>query len=427
MKRLIAVTFLLVLVLPLAFSGGSQERTGTAQLRYMMWDPQIIDKEQALADRFHAQNPGISITVESAAFAQFWEKMQAMAAAKNMPDVFWMSSGYVKDYARMGAILDMEDYIATLDTSDYYPSAFGVLRAPTSSGHMYAFPWAVVTCISYYNKRIFDEGGVAYPNNNWTWNDLRSTAKKLSRDTDGDGDYDQWGYWVKGRYTHLYGFAYNNGLPTGPIDANFDKFHLSSGKGREAFKFLTDLILVDKSSPTPAQTKGVGKFFTTGKIAMCTEGSWRISTYRSGLEDPFGIFLTPKGPQSSGEHVVFGWADAYSISKYTKNAGAAWKWMLYMSGAGRSVDSILGGKVPIYKPNAESDVWLEKDKLPANKSLVLDSLELIGKQVTLAPLFDEWNAAVQSDFEKIVLDEGGFDSVMAGLKVKVEKILARAK
>ncbi len=63
MKRVIAVTFLLVLVLPLAFSGGSQEGIGTAQLRYLMWDPQIIDKEQALADKFHAQNPGISIKV----------------------------------------------------------------------------------------------------------------------------------------------------------------------------------------------------------------------------------------------------------------------------------------------------------------------------------------------------------------------------
>ena len=46
---------------------------------------------------------------------------------------------------------------------------------------------------------------------------------------------------------------------------------------------------------------------------------------------------------------------------------------------------------------------------------------------TRATTDDEWNAAVQSDFEKIILGEGDFDTVMAELKVKVEKILARAQ
>ena len=430
MKRLVFILVLLALSAGVLFAAGQQDKaamTEQIELRYMMWDPQIIEKEQALADKFHQENPNISVTIESAAFSQFWEKMQAMAAAKNMPDVFWMSSGYVKDYARLGAILNIDDRVAALDQDKYFPSAFGVLRAPTFAGDMYAFPWAVVTCISYYNKRIFDEAGVAYPNNDWSWAQLRSTAKKLSVDSDGDGAYDQWGYWVKGRYTHMYPFVYNNGVPAGPISADFENFQGASGKGRDAFKLLADMVVVDKSSPTPAQTKGVSTFFTTGKIAMCTEGSWRIDTYRKGLDDPFGIFLTPKGPDSPGQHVVYGWADAMSISAFTKHPDAAWDWMMYMSGSGRPIDSILGGKVPIWKANATSDVWLEKDRLPENKKLVLDSVALIGEQVTMAPLYDEWNAAVQSDFEKIILGEGDFDQVMIELKAKVERILARAQ
>jgi multiple sugar transport system substrate-binding protein len=429
MKRLVLLLIVLAVAAGSTFGGG-QDETAMAEkieLRYMMWDPQIIEKEQALADKFSQEHPNVTITIESAAFAQFWEKMQAMAAAKNMPDVFWMSSGFVKDYARLGAILNIEDRVNKLDQSQFFPSAFGVLRAPTFEGDMYSFPWAVVTCISYYNKRIFDEGGVAYPNNDWTWDQLRATAKKLSKDSDGDGAYDQWGYWVKGRYTHMYPYVYNNGVPSGPISSDFKSFLGASGKGRDAFKFLTDLVVVDKTSPTPAQTKGVSTFFTTGKIAMCTEGSWRIATYRKGLDDPFGIFLTPKGPGSPGKHVVYGWADAMSISAYTDHPDAAWDWMIFMSGPGRPIDSILGGKVPIWKANATSDVWLEKDQLPENKQLVLDSVDLIGKEVTMAPLYNEWNAAVQSDFEKISLGEGDFDAVMSELKDKVEKILARAQ
>ena len=210
------------------------------------------------------------------------------------------------------------------------------------------------------------------------------------------------------------------------VTDDFKTFLLDEGKGKEAMKFLADLVTKDKVSPTPAQTKGVGKFFATGKIAMCTEGSWRIGTYRSGLNDPFGITYVPLGPGSGGKYNSFGWPDSYSISAYTKHPNEAWAWVEYMSGPGRPIDSFLGGKVSIWKNSALSETWLEKDKLPANKSLVLKAGELIGKNVTFAPKWAEWSDQVlQSDFEKILLGEGDFDQVMAELKVKVEKILAR--
>jgi len=55
MKRLVFVV-LLALCAGLLFAGGSQGETAMAEkieLRYMMWDPQIIEKEQALAQKFH--------------------------------------------------------------------------------------------------------------------------------------------------------------------------------------------------------------------------------------------------------------------------------------------------------------------------------------------------------------------------------------
>jgi len=401
------------------------EKKEKAELRYMMWDPQIIEKEQAVADNFMAENPHIKITIETAAWTQFWEKMQAMAAGKNLPDVFWMSSDYVKPYSKMGALLDIDDRVANLDQSKYFPSAFNVLRAPNFAGKMYAFPWAVVACISYYNIRLFDEAGLAYPTDNWTWEDMRKLAIKLTRDTDGDGTADQWGYSIWGRYTHLYPYVFNNDEHI--TDDDFTTLTVTSPKGREAMKFLVDLIVKDKAAATPAQTKGISKPFSTGKFAMTTEGSWRIDTYRKGLEDPFGIVQVPLGPKSGGKRNVYGWADAYSISAFTKHDDAAWEYMMYLSGPGRPIDSILGGKVPIWKAAALSDTWLEADKLPANKKLVLEALDLIGPKVTMPPGYEEWNAMIQSDFEKIVLGEGDFDQVMDELQVKVDKVLARSR
>ena len=83
MKRLVLLLVLLALASGFLFAGAGQE-TAMAEkieLRYMMWDPQIIEKEQELADKYQQENPNVTITVESAAFAQFWEKMQAMAVS----------------------------------------------------------------------------------------------------------------------------------------------------------------------------------------------------------------------------------------------------------------------------------------------------------------------------------------------------------
>lgn len=426
MKRVLIVFCVLFLASSFAFaSGGSEEKAKEEKiaLRYMMWDPQIIEKEEALAAKFTQENPNVTITVEGVAFGQFWEKMKAMAAAKNMPDVFWMSSGTVKQYGKQGALLNLDEHISKLDAKKYYTKALNVLRVPNFQGKLYAFPWAVVGCISFYNIRLFDEAGLAYPTNNWTFDDMRSLAQKLSKDTDGDGNFDQWGYWVKARYTHMYPYLFNNGSQL--IDDDFKKLQMAEPAGREAFKFITDLIAKDKFSPTPAQTKGVSKFFTTGKVGMCTEGSWRIDTYRKGLKDPFGIVLVPKGPKSGGKDVVYGWSDAYSISAYTKNPDAAWDWMIYMVSPARPVDSILGGKVPILKEVAQSPTWLEKDKLPANKGLVLDAVDLIGPKVTMPPGGSEINKVVNTGFEKLVLGDANFDTVMKEMEEDVAKILAR--
>jgi multiple sugar transport system substrate-binding protein len=348
-----------------------------------------------------------------------------MAAAKNLPDVFWMSSALVKDYSKLGAILNIEDRVAKLDQSKYFPSAFHVLRAPSFDGQMYAFPWAVVTCISYYNIRMFDEAGVAYPTENWTWEDLRSKAKKFAKDTDGDGNLDEWGYSLWGRYTHLFSWIVNNGEILS--DAQFNSVTLLSPKGREALKFLSDLVLVDKVAASPAQIKGISRPFSTGKFAMTTEGSWRIDTYRAGLEDPFGITYVPLGPKSGGKHTVWGWADAMSISAFTDHPDESWDWMMFMSGPGRPLDSILGGKIPIWKPNATSEVFLERDKLPANKELILKSVEMLGTKLTMPPGFDEWRRIIEGGFEQVVLGEGEFDQVMDEVQEKVDKVLARAR
>ena len=45
----------------------------------------------------------------------------------------------------------------------------------------------------YYNKDIFDEYGVSYPEAGWTYDDYLAAMKKLTLDRNHDGETDLWG------------------------------------------------------------------------------------------------------------------------------------------------------------------------------------------------------------------------------------------
>src|SRR3989442_1807911 len=44
-----------------------------------------------------------------------------------------------------------------------------------------------------YNRDLLDRAAIAYPTDDWTWDDFLRTAQLLTRDRDGDGRMDQWG------------------------------------------------------------------------------------------------------------------------------------------------------------------------------------------------------------------------------------------
>ena len=47
---------------------------------------------------------------------------------------------------------------------------------------VYGLPWIAQPVVLYYNKDIFDEMGVEYPNPDWTWDDFKAAAIALTNE-----------------------------------------------------------------------------------------------------------------------------------------------------------------------------------------------------------------------------------------------------
>jgi len=344
----------------------------TITLEYWMWDPEFREQEQRAINAFEAENPGIKVNMTALEPRDYWTKLSAMAAAGRLPDVFNMSSGYAEQWAADGLLLNIQEYAERdIDMEDYFSGVFDIFRYPQDTGPLYAFPFAWVTTGMFYNKDAFDEAGIAYPTDDWTWDEFLAAAEALTVDKNGDGFIDQWGYWWYGRYAQVDQWIYQN---DGDLLSECRTQFVLDDNALEAIKFLLDLTLVHGYAPTIAEVTGIRQqdVFPLGMAAMWTDGVWNIENIRSIAGDDFrwGIARVPRGPKWV-EDVAYSWPDGTAIASTTAHAEAAWKFLVHITGEGKTIDEYMGGKVPSLKSLAYDEAWLELDKQPGEEKGVI--------------------------------------------------------
>ncbi len=399
-------------------------------LSYMMWDPTQLEIELETIAEFEAANPGVTVDAQAMPPSDYWPKLSAMAAAGDLPDVFAMSSGFVKGWARAGNLADLTEVVAGTDLSAYYA---GALEPGMVDGTMVAFPQNWVAPVLFYNRDMFDAAGVEYPQPDWTWEDFREAARALTLDTDEDGEIDQWGYWVYGRYAQVDPWVFRNGGRY----LNADETALEPNAAAvNALEFLTGLVLEDKVAPMPQEMEGIRQqdIFPLGMAAMWVDGSWNIANTRS-VADPemtWAIAQVPIGPDATPETAAaYAWADMLSMSKDSEHADLAWAFIQHMVGEGRTSDDFEGGKVPAFRAIAESEDWLDRGMMPPNKELILE----IGTQPVYTGFSDNWSAwrgyaaegsgGVNGELDEVFNGRKSLEQAIADFTAYGNEVLAR--
>lgn len=344
-------------------------------LKYWMWDPNIQEMEQAMVDKFEEAYPGIKVEMTAIASQEYWTKMPAMSAAKQMPDVFAMSSGYAEEFALQGALMNLTPYLEKDFNKDEY--FWGIMdKSFDVDGQIYAVPFAWVGAVLFYNKTMFDEAGLAHPDWGWTWDDFVNAAKVLTKDTDGDGKTDVWGTTIFGRYAVHDGWLYQN--DSDYLDEAQRQF-VKTDALVETITFLNDLVHTHQVAPEPKQYDLDGGknriLFAEGQVAMITEGCWNVDYFRNTkpMEDVWDIAPIPRGT-SWKEDTMYAWGDGLAISADTQYPEEAWEFIKFLVNE-RPADEYYPGKVPFPKKEAMSeawDDWKSKGLPPEHKTVILE-------------------------------------------------------
>lgn len=279
-KKVIAGILAAAMIASLSGCGAKKESDGSASggsssskpLQVVIWDNNQKPGLMQITDEF-TKETGIKVDIQVKDWDSYWTLLEAGASGGDMPDIFWMHSNNSQLYMKNDMLLKLDDYIAKSDKiklENYMPE---ITELYTYEGAHYAIPKDYDTIGLWYNKTLFDEANIPYPDETWTWDKLLEVALQLTDKEKG-----------------VYGFAMN---PSNDQDTYYNMIyanngyvvsedHKSSGFDNEntleAMDYVAKLLSACPDAGTMSET-GTDVMFNSGTVAMITQGSWMINGF----------------------------------------------------------------------------------------------------------------------------------------------------
>jgi multiple sugar transport system substrate-binding protein len=292
-----------------------------------------LEPHRQIIARFEAENPDIKIQLEPVGEGDYYQLIRDQIASGNPPDILQIGDDAVPSFVELGAFVPLDPFIASqnypLDTSMYLP---GLLDPGKWAGTQYLLPKDYTPLAVYYNKKIFDQFGVAYPKDGWTWDDFLRTAQALTKDTNGDGQTDIWGVQLTGSWStgFEYWVAAAGGQLVSPEGLGFVGY-MDSAQSVKALQFYTDLYHKHTVAPIPENMSpfdASNNQFASGTAAMRLFGRWPLAGLRENKAVDLGVVGVPVGGRRAN---ILLWG-GFGIAALSKHQQEAWRFLRFYTG-----------------------------------------------------------------------------------------------
>ena len=373
-----------------------------------------------IINEFEAANPDVEVNFQAIPWAEDpHTKFQAAIVGGTIADVFTVGDPFEHVLAAADGLEPLDKYISQEMKNDFYPQ---FLERVSYKGKIYALPWFGTVRAMFYRKDLLAAASVPEPTASWTWEDFAAYAKKLTRDLNGDGIIDQYGFGTSGRYVSQYQpFVRQNGADF--IDEEQNVATANDPAVIDAMQFYIDLVRTHKVTPPGIATinlQEIQKMFAEAKVAMFWDCEDTAATFsrEQALAGRFGVGLLPHRKC----HAAYAGTDVVVMSKQSKNKEAAWRFIEFLLSPKWMAEYCkLSGFSPARKSLAGHPYF--KDPL---KQVFAKQLEIGGYFYFKHPKASSFSTLIRAEVQEAMEGKKTVKRAMDDLQKKLEEVLKKS-
>jgi multiple sugar transport system substrate-binding protein len=422
MKRLLALTALLMLVMAAGGCGGSSSSSSSGPVKIVIWHGYEDVEGKAMKDavaRFNASHPDIRVTSQFYGNADYaLQKVLTAIRGGSVPDITYLYGSWA---AKLGAgpnVVDLAPLIKadpSVNWDDFWPAE---RQAVQVGDKIVGMPALVDNLALVYNKKLFDEAGIPYPTADWTWDDLRAAALKL---TDASKKQFGWAYVNDASEDTVWRFDALLWQAGGDIltpDGSHAAFN--SDAGVRAATLLQQMATVDHSVYLDSGNGNYANLFNSGNIGMLFTGPWDLS----GFPDvTYGVQVLP-GDQN---HQTISGPDEWVLSDNgSARRQAAWTFLKWFTSPQEAMQWTLAtGDLPIRASQTSMpDYQTYVNRYPGVSTFVENEQNAVKARPVTAS-YDELSHAMGQAIQAVLLGKAEPKQALDQAAQQVDGILAQ--
>jgi multiple sugar transport system substrate-binding protein len=305
--------------------------TDPIRLRFSAWgDVQDKDVYEKIVYEFMQAQSQIIPSVEQY-LGGYYEKIIANFAAGNSADVLYFQGWTWQKFVENAQLRALDPFIEVDHKSSWWPEFQAFQEATRWQGQTYMTPTDTSGWVTFYNKDLFDNQGIPYPHDDWTWDDYKEAIISLAHE---DGGTKYYSYAEDNAYYFMWLLPVRkDGLLewdriVEPTKAQWSQEAII----RDMQFYAVDQIQLGYQ-PEPAVLAGGGISVYSGRVAMMFDGSWRLprmfgdkAEVEGGLN--YDVALLPKGESGRSEGMPF--IHGHVMAAATQEPEASWELLKFI-------------------------------------------------------------------------------------------------
>lgn len=288
----------------------------------------------AAIEQFESEHPNVTVQYDSGILQRdYSEWLIDRMLMDDAPDLFLILPEDFEMLTSLSALYDLSGVLERderFDEDAFYPAT---LSAGESGGKRYALPYECVPTLMFVNKTLLRNENIDIPEDNWTWDDFYQICEQVTKDQNGDGVLDQFGYYD---YTWQDAMIANG---TSIFTADGSASNLANQEAIEAVSFVTELNGLSEDYSVKEKDFDLGRVafrpMLFSQYRAYQPYPWRIKKYSSFEWDCIPM---PAGP--SGNNVSEITTVQMGISNQSKHKKLAWE-LLELLTCEESIQSML--------------------------------------------------------------------------------------